>query len=186
MFTNVGVNPFGPGGAPVSSQPQSAQSPTDPGKEATGSARGEAAASSDAPQTAERVDPARQSDPTARLRDGERRDEPDRDSPIGPIPSFDRSPIEARRQELAAPPPPPEPSDAAAPAGIDASTADDPRASDSTETPDPLRDAISQIVDDAPRLEVPPSAEERAEVEFTSIRTRDAADGDGPRVDVTA
>ena len=73
MFSNVGMNPYGPGGTIVTSQ---AQPPTTPGTDARSTARGEAASSGAGAETVERVDPPKQAAPAADLPQGSRQDIP--------------------------------------------------------------------------------------------------------------
>jgi len=130
MFSNVGINPFGPGGASVNSQPQSASPPTDPGKESQGAARGESAASGARPETMVRVDPMRQSDRSRKIPSQDRKELSNPDAPTGPPPTFEETPLE-RQARLAFLPPDPKPArDASSTVALAAEDAEQPHQTD--------------------------------------------------------
>jgi hypothetical protein len=150
MFSNVGMNPYGPGGGIVTQQPQTA---TLPQSDARSAVRGESGAAAARAETAERVDPARQAVPAAPLPDrppslrspefgtrfvpmvtpqqaGRPEDRgaqaPDDGAPAGPPPAFRRTPLEARQAETSAPDPAPATISAPAPPETATTTATDP------------------------------------------------------------
>lgn len=225
MFSNVGMNPYGPGGVVVTSQ---SPAPTAPGTDTASATRGETGASRVRPDTVQAVDPPRQATPAASLPEGpgtegsaglsvsqrlaelaarftpqpevaatERAAAEDAaaSGPAGPPPAFRRSLLEAQRAETIGPDPAPatisapEPPDRAARRAEPGSrveeagetlvtpppgTAEDIRANDSTEGPvdtgDPLLATIRRIMDDERAAGVPPSAEARAEADFSGLR----------------
>lgn len=158
MFSNVGMNPYGPGGGIVTQQAQSA---TSPGADSRSAMRGETGAAAARAETVERVDPARQAAPSAPLPEkppaprsaefGTRfvpivtpqqaleggagaSDADGPDAPAGPPPAFQRSLLEARLAQTSAPDP--------APATI---SAPEPPAA---VTPEP--DAVRELTDPGP------------------------------------
>lgn len=132
------------------------------------------------------------------------------DVPAGPPPAFQRSLLDARRAETVAPDPAPatisapEPAEAApetfsAPAMgaagappdavtvvADGTAAETPArlATTSPSDADPLTAVIRQLVAESAQIEVPPSAEDRAEAEFSGLRRMEAP-YDTATVDVT-
>lgn len=115
MFSNVGMNPYGPGGSVVTAQPQTPSSPVEPGKENASAARGERAASASAPETTQRVDPAKQTMRAEKVPVQERRE----DRVPGPAPALPQRAetslflsVKERQAEALQPPPDPD-----APAG---------------------------------------------------------------------
>jgi hypothetical protein len=131
MFSNVGMNPYGPGGGIVTQQAQTATLPQSDSRSAV---RGESGAAAAKAETAERLDPARQSVPAAPLPDAPQAprsaefgtrfvpmvtpeqarvavdrsaDPTDARAPAGPPPAFRRSLLEARMAETSAPDPAP-------------------------------------------------------------------------------
>jgi hypothetical protein len=166
-----------PGGSVVSTQsPRAAGTLPDP---ATASP-GEKGASATRAETAARVDPAAQTPPSPRLPDSDRSGprfrllpqptppaEDSVDAPAGPPPAFRRSLLEARRDEVAAP------------EAIAAKAAGDRPAE-----ADPLLDVIRHIMAETGPIPVPPSAEDRAEADFSAIRRMERP-ADSGSVDVS-
>ena len=205
MVSAVGVPLFPSGALPSANTLPPAAAGADPG--AAGS--GERAASGASADTAERVEAARQPDRTLKIRDEERRADtppaadrpplvtffanppeaagpqlipPDLSAPTGPPPAFDRSPLDAQRELRLDP----------------ATPADAPLSVDDAPTPPPAAPAETELADGGgtsddtqntaerafAQADVPPSADERAQTEFTSVRRMETP-YDTATVDVT-
>lgn len=202
MVSVVGVSPLPASALPTSNLPPPAAAGADP--RAAGA--GERAASGRGAETADRIEASRQPDRTLKQRDEERRSDappapavdrpplatffaptaeagpqllpPDRSAPTGPPPAFDRSPLEAERElridpadtAIGTPPADDIPAPAVAP-----DDAAEPVQTDAPE-PEPERELA--------QADVPPSADERAQTEFTSVRRMETP-YDTATVDVT-
>lgn len=138
---------------------------------------GETAAGNVKAETARAIDAPEQSAVAPRLRDQEtaeqsQRQPPDKDTPTGPPPAFEESPLE-RQARVALDPP-------EAKAERDA-----PPAEDATRMPETSRTAGREPADTAGDIAPPPTPRERAEVSFAETRTlsepREAASFDVSR-----
>jgi hypothetical protein len=162
MFSTVGPTSPWPGASVVSPQsPRAAGTVPDPAAVSPG----ETGASAVRAETSLRIDPVAQATTAPRLPDGDRsgprfrlvpqpsRPEEDAaDAPAGPPPAFRRNLLEARRDEVAS------------------SAATAPELATEGSDADPLLDVIRRIMAEAGPIAVPPSAEDRAEAEFTALR----------------
>ena len=207
MVSVVGVSPLPAGALPSTTSPPPAAGGADP----RAAGVGEQAPSGRGAEIAERVEAARQADRMLKIRDEERRGDappapapdrpallsfladqaegtappllpPDRSAPTGPPPAFDRSPLDAERElrlgpdgTTGEPPPIEEASTPARPAEAAAPESDDLQGG--AEQPEPAGRELAQA-------DVPPTADERAQTEFTSVRRMETP-YDTATVDVT-
>jgi hypothetical protein len=161
--------------APQAAPPTAAKTAVPPAPETGRGSVGETAAGNIRAETRRAIDAPEQAAVLPRLRDQERavdteRRIPEKDTPTGPQPTFEETPLE-RQARVALEPPDPVPGE-------------DQALSEETGTPRPdiPRDASDAPGDDVPAAP-PPTPRERAEVSFAETRSL-AASRDGAALDI--